>query len=582
MLLPNGIYQVSDLERELALATEIYETHPDSARNIALSVINYAKTETRPKLEMEANFLLAKIAISNGSEKEAFYYLKITEDIAFGIENTQTVVDALCEKALVYKNLVRTPDSALALFKKAQNISKVIQYPHGDIISGMGISHLKMDEGNYLPAVDILLSLKSKYKNKSTHYDYSSLLNNIGHAYMKIGMYPEATEQFKEASTLVEKNGQKSRLTFLSQINLAEIYYKSDSIEKAFTIIDNIKSQLKTSKNPFIEGAASQMLGDIYLAKKEYNKALETFENAIKAKYTNNFTLSYRLTIGKAKALWGLKKYSEAHKITIEEIELAKKYENSIPLINLMEGYKLLSASYNYFNDLENALKYSNLYQKSYATIYNNKSRSDIFRNEVNNRMLLQKEQDRLENDLLKEQIKTEEREVLILIIIALFLLASIVVFIIRFIQKNKLNYLLEIKNEELNKSKKEIETKNKELEIKNKEIENQNEQLEFTNDMIVSINESLEKLIHSRAKEITHKDEILQEYAFINAHKLRAPVARILGLCKLINHSEDIDEKEDLVRKILYEVRDLDRIVLTITNTILKGGNPERKDLDK
>lgn len=579
--------QNKDLEAQLDHASLIAEDFPDSTQSILFSIITAAQERQLPLIEMRAHFLVAKIARVQGDSNKAFQYLQNTEKIAYETEATNTVVDVLCEKGFVYKNIRRMPDSAAILFEKAGNIAKVVNYPHGDITSGMALSYLKMDQGQYVSAMETLLNLQEKYQNNSTPNEYGSLVNNIGHTYLQLGMYPEAIEQFKEAAIYFEQ-GTSDRLKLLAQVNLAETYFKAEELEQSLALIEKIETEIQGRPNAFIRNITVQIKGDIFLEKNEYEKALEIFNSELQQNAKRNFSIIYKLTIGKAKALWGLNKFQKAHNLALEAVNTSLS-NKKLPLIELLSGYKILSESFKYLNDPKNALTYANLYQEGYAKIYSEKNRSNIYRTEVNNRIRLQKEQAKLESDLLKEQIKTEQREAIILIIILVFLVAGVIVAVVRYIQKNKLSSLLEFKNKELDKSKAEIEKKNKELELKNKaleashtEIGEQNEQLEFTNEMIVSINESLEKLIKSRAKEITKKDEVLQEYAFINAHKLRAPVARILGLAKLFNHTESINDKEELVKKINYEVRDLDRIVLTITNTILKGENPERKDLEE
>ena len=48
-----------------------------------------------------------------------------------------------------------------------------------------------------------------------------------------------------------------------------------------------------------------------------------------------------------------------------------------------------------------------------------------------------------------------------------------------------------------------------------------------------MSINDNLELTIKDRTRELENKNKALEEYAFITAHKLRAPLASILGRVK-------------------------------------------------
>lgn len=61
------------------------------------------------------------------------------------------------------------------------------------------------------------------------------------------------------------------------------------------------------------------------------------------------------------------------------------------------------------------------------------------------------------------------------------------------------------------------------------------------------------------RTKELQLKNEKLAEYTFINGHQLRAPVATMLGLCNLLDYTEELQEKEIIIKKLKDEVGILD-----------------------
>lgn len=98
------------------------------------------------------------------------------------------------------------------------------------------------------------------------------------------------------------------------------------------------------------------------------------------------------------------------------------------------------------------------------------------------------------------------------------------------------------------------------------------NEEIQSQAEEIKGINDNLELLVKERTDELEKKNIALEEYAFINAHKLRSPVASILGLIHLMNK---IDMNDD-ARKVLAHLQDstekLDSIVNSITRAIEKG----------
>jgi Bacteriophytochrome (light-regulated signal transduction histidine kinase) len=102
------------------------------------------------------------------------------------------------------------------------------------------------------------------------------------------------------------------------------------------------------------------------------------------------------------------------------------------------------------------------------------------------------------------------------------------------------------------------------------------NEEIKTQAEEIRSINENLEHLVRQRTQELEKKNLALEEYAFINAHKLRAPVASILGLIPIFNSYK----LEPEVKEVLHHLKDstlkLDSIVHSITQAIERGDSAE------
>ncbi len=118
------------------------------------------------------------------------------------------------------------------------------------------------------------------------------------------------------------------------------------------------------------------------------------------------------------------------------------------------------------------------------------------------------------------------------------------------------------------------VEERTKEIQQKTEEIQAQNEEIMAQAEEIQGINENLEMLVKERTAELEKKNKALEEYAFINAHKLRSPVASILGLVNLLAKS---DQREDtkVIREHLQQSADkLDAVVRSITEAIEKADN--------
>jgi light-regulated signal transduction histidine kinase (bacteriophytochrome) len=116
---------------------------------------------------------------------------------------------------------------------------------------------------------------------------------------------------------------------------------------------------------------------------------------------------------------------------------------------------------------------------------------------------------------------------------------------------------------------------------MQNEEIQAQNEEISAQSEEILGINENLEHMVRERTAELERKNKALEEYAFITAHKLRSPVATILGLLNLLPKTNCNIEREEINRRLQHTADELDSIVSTITKAIERGFRkaPRRKD---
>lgn len=110
------------------------------------------------------------------------------------------------------------------------------------------------------------------------------------------------------------------------------------------------------------------------------------------------------------------------------------------------------------------------------------------------------------------------------------------------------------------------------EIQKKTDEIQAQNEEIQAQSEEIMGFNENLETLVKDRTRELESKNKALEEYAFINAHELRAPVASILGLINLMRTIELKEDEKIYLEHLQRSADKLDAVVNSITRAIEKG----------
>jgi hypothetical protein len=128
----------------------------------------------------------------------------------------------------------------------------------------------------------------------------------------------------------------------------------------------------------------------------------------------------------------------------------------------------------------------------------------------------------------------------------------------------------LSVMKEELQQSSEKLDVLNKELVRSNKEIQEKNEELRASEEELLAsgeelrgINDNLNLMIENRTQALIKQNNKLLHYAFINAHKVRSPLARILGLVNLIGHEIELTGKaKELLDHLNLSANELDDIL--------------------
>jgi len=101
--------------------------------------------------------------------------------------------------------------------------------------------------------------------------------------------------------------------------------------------------------------------------------------------------------------------------------------------------------------------------------------------------------------------------------------------------------------------------------------LSQQNKTLQESQRTIEQQNENLELEVAKRTKELVEYNHQLEQFAFITAHNLRAPVARILGLGQLLGLAKgNQEDKDQIYPKLIHTAKEIDGVVKDL-NTILE-----------
>ena len=92
-------------------------------------------------------------------------------------------------------------------------------------------------------------------------------------------------------------------------------------------------------------------------------------------------------------------------------------------------------------------------------------------------------------------------------------------------------------------------------------------------------LNEHLESRIAERTSDLENRNAQLTEYAFINSHLLRAPVARVIGLLNLMAKTDNASKKAEITDHLNTAGKDLEEVVSKISLTLEEKSGSNMKD---
>ena len=539
-------------------------------------LISGSKTQKNDTFLLKAYQMKAGIFYEKASIDSAFLYIQKTIELSKKTKNDKARIDMIRLKSFVYKNRIHNKDSALFYLELSLQKSKEIKYDYGKIKALEGISFLLMDKGKYLDATQLLLEARTIAYQIQDKQALSSIANNIGHTYLQMYMYEKALSFFEEANRYRKDKTTAS----IIPLNIAQCYYKTGDSKKALVIMDkNAPLALKTSLNNAIEYHLTYI--ELFLHINQPEKALEKAK-ILDSLFVESKPQAYNnLLLLKAKIYLQLKDTLKAHTY-IQKAEKKISSAKDDDFQNRLIMHELFAQTYSFLKEYEKANYHSQKYILLYTATYNKKLEQDIYESEVNQRMLLQEKEKELEKIKYATEIEREyqNKTYLLLILTFLFIIFSVVSRAYWINKKSSIE--LKSTNNRLSESQVEVLQQNHTLHEQSEELMRQAEELKSSHEELIAINDNLESIVNERSQEIVIKNNMLEEYAFINAHKLRAPVARLLGLMQIIELSKDTSEIEFYLQLCNQEIKDLDRIVWAIKEAIEEKTPLDRWELEK
>jgi hypothetical protein len=379
-----------------------------------------------------------------------------------------------------------------------------------------------------------------------------------------------AKVRYRIASLLYELGIFEESLLYLNEvlspsINISDDINKSAGVRKArilqelgrFKDLKPIVDSRIDSKIPELQF----IIGSYYLDQSNFSAAQTYISRLSSTKSESTFAQNYYQFLI-AKEMLVNQNYQGAMAGFIRLKNNSNWLMEKDPLL-LLNVVKSLSNLYAQLGDYKSAFQANQTVDQMENKLYDRSISHNFYTNEKAHRIAMIKEKSRLEKEVLENALKVEQKELHFAVAIGTLLIFLVGVLAFEIWQRIKYSRALNEKNVKILKQK--------------ATLQDQSKNLQEINDEITQINENLESLVQERSAELLKQNTKLEEYAFINGHKLRAPVARIKGLAQLVDISDDIEEKHIIIEKMMEEVNELDELVTIIRNA-LEG----QKELDR
>lgn len=399
---------------------------------------------------------------------------------------------------------------------------------------------------------------------------------NEGAIYWSIGEYPQALSEYLRAADVFESIDDEVGLSIVYN-NVGEVHKKLGNLDQALNYLTrglNIRKKLNDKSEALLcyinIAEVHELTGDLALAEKNYNEVLSnqniasprlmayTYGGLGKIASERNETSEAQGLLKRALQLWtGLNdrrgiasSYTDIGALQLQQEQYdsadyyfqlsrqqARQFNARDLEVKAILGLVMVDSLK---GDYRSAMHHFKQYDQLKDSIFNIDKSQQIARMESNyqNQLL------RKESEASKIQIRQQNMLILTTIVILFCVMGVAFAFYRQRAQQSRANAILAEKNDE---------------------IQSQAEQLK-------NLNSNLERIIEDRTISLREKNRTLADYAFTNAHLLRAPVANILGLAHIMSKIDLSEEEREILQHLEAATHNLDRITREMSTKLEKN----------
>lgn len=415
-------------------------------------------------------------------------------------------------------------------------------------------------EGVFEFAQNYYLLAARQYRSIADSVGLGQVYNNMGEVNKRLGEYEKALQYLLEAASLKKADVSQA----ITLYNIGELYIVLNKTEDASRYINQSLALAQSLNDERVIAYDWWSIGRIQAREGKFAEALGNYDRAIALWKKLGETRALIQTLQDLSDVYRSRQDWQKARALLDSADMLS-HRIHVPDLRVRTylGYSRIdSAKGNYIQSLYYLSRHNSLKD----SVYNLLKAEQIARIQtIYETEMRERENQQLRADKTLQESQLRSRELLLgaismgLLIVAVFAWAL-------FRQRGQIlqaNQKLQEKNEEINTQKEAIET--------------QAAALMKLNEALQDLNKNLEKRIEERSRQLLLQNQKLAEYTFINAHKLRAPVASILGLINLM-HQVDPGERDTIMHHLRVCGDQLDNMIREISRN-LEGAMIKDKD---
>lgn len=489
----------------------------------------------KPYLNLYLIFILLLFYFPSQSQKNIESKIDSLQKLLTHTKADSNKVNILIQIAQIQR--YTNPENSLNYSKQALLLSKEHKLPlkEAEILNMIGTLFRNMTQ--YDSAMIYHLSSIEIYEKLKISRGIAINFANIANIYNIQKQWDKSNDYYQKALKELEQ-AKDWRSIGIIYINIGSTYYQKRNWVKAKEMHEKALSYIEKSKDEESKILAYANLSSIFF---ELNNDAQAIAYAQKTLISPNKTNGIVASVTMAKVFLKRKDHKAAEKYALKALQYAQDTKD---LEKQIEVSTTLIDIYRYKNDLQAQIKIWEKINKLKDSLHqiNLNAHNQSLEKRLEN--LRFKNQERVANEKQSKQEQIISRQRLYLVLFASMILIISFLGVIGY-QKNKA----------LKKAYEEIQQKNRQLNEQKEEIK--------------LLNNNLENIVNVRTQQLQERNQQLEQYAFYNSHKLRAPIANLLGLYNIYLQENSAEEKEKILAYIDQSVKKLDDLVREIQRIV-------------